>query len=145
MVTALSRSSQISAITAAVRRTQDRCRNDQVERLKALPRAMFSTEVFTEINRGAFLTFWHEIRFNPAVRAANREIYKDYYAEVKQIFCLAAKQAGSDLDADSASLGLIAMIDGLWLELSIDDNIITRKKAVKLCTGFIDQQLSISN
>jgi len=132
----------MQSITAVVRRVQARHRDNHIESLKALPRAMFSAEVFTEINRGAFLTFWHEIRFNPAVREANRSIYKDYFIEVKELFCLAAEQSGSNLDADSAALGLIAMIDGLWLELSIDEKIITRKKAMNLCTNYIEQQLA---
>ena len=132
----------MQTITVAVNRVQARCGNDPVKRLKALPRAMFSTEVFTDLNRGAFLTFWHEIRFNPTVRKANEDIYRDYFKAVKDLFNEAAQQLDVELDTGSAALGLIAMVDGMWLELSIDDKIITRQKAVKLCHHYIEQQLS---
>jgi len=89
---------------------------------------MFSPKVFTEINRGAILAFWHEIRFNQAVRKANRDMYRNYFKEVEQVFAQASKTLDIDIDTSSAAHGLIAIIDGLWLKLSIDDREISRKR-----------------
>lgn len=133
----------MQTITTAVRQAQSRCGNDKIRQLKTLPRVMFSADVFTEINRGAFLTFWHEIRFNTAVREANKHTYRDYSRDVTALFEEAARQTGVDIDASSAALGLTAMVDGLWLELSINERAISRKKAVALCCNYIDQQLKI--
>ncbi|PKP68511.1 MAG: hypothetical protein CVT83_05250, partial [Alphaproteobacteria bacterium HGW-Alphaproteobacteria-5] len=62
-------------VNDSIERRLDRCDDDPFIRLKAFPRAMFSREVFSKINRNAYLTFWHEIRFNETVRRTNRKLY----------------------------------------------------------------------
>lgn len=131
----------MQTITVAVRRAQQRSGDDPVSRLKAVPKTLFSTRIFTEVNRGAFLTFWHEIRFNPTVRKSNRTIYRDYFKEVDGLFEQAAGILNVSIDAACAAYGLIAMIDGLWLELSIYNKGLSRRKAIDLCCNYIDQQL----
>lgn len=131
----------MQTINDTVQRAQARCGDDPVKRLNALPKAMFSTEVFTELNRGAFLTFWHEVRFNEAVRKSNQLSYRDYIAEVSELFERSAAQQQVQIDPDAAALGLVAMIDGLWLEMSIDNRVTSRRKAVKLCCDYISMQL----
>lgn len=131
----------LNEITEAVRRAQQRVGDDAIEALKALPRTTFSRNVFTSRNSGAFLTLWHEVRFNPSIRRANRDFFQIYMTNVQDLFKEAATQAGAKIDIPSAAFGLIAMIDGLWLEISIDDKACSRKEAVELCCKYIDQQL----
>lgn len=131
----------LGEITESVRRAQERTAGDAVESLKALPRTLFSRDVFTARNKGAFLTLWHEIRFNPSIRRANRDFFKTYMTAVETLFADAAKQQGVKIDLSNAALGLIAMIDGLWLEISIDTQTCSRQEAVDLCCKYIDQQL----
>ena len=51
----------------------------------------------------------------------------------------------TDIDHHSAAIGLVALIDGLWLELSIDDKVVSRGKAIELCLRYIDQQFGLDN
>jgi TetR/AcrR family transcriptional regulator, transcriptional repressor of bet genes len=118
--------------------------DDPVVRLKAVPRAMFSSQVFTETSRSAFLALWHEVRFNTAVRDANRQLYVGYRNRSLHHFREAARKLGTEIDAEGAATGLIALIDGLWLELSIGAGATTRQKAVALCHDYIDHQLGIA-
>jgi len=111
------------------------------ERLKSVPRALFSPEVFTSLNRDAFISFWHEVRFNSLMRKANRELYGGYIKNVEQLFNDAATENGVSLDARSAALGLIALSDGLWLGMSIHDQVISPDKAINLCELYIEEQL----
>lgn len=131
----------LSEIKGHVFRAIGKVGDDAVERLKELPRETFSRRVFTEINSGAFLALWHEMRFNPLVRKADRDFYQDYLIQTKGLFAEAGKQVGVTIDVDKAAPGLIAMIDGLWLELSIDAKTASKKQAIELCCEFIDQQL----
>jgi AcrR family transcriptional regulator len=131
----------LNEITESVLRAQERAAGDAVEVLKALPRTIFSRGVFTSRNSGAFLTLWHEVRFNPSIRRANRDFFKTYMANVQELFREAARQAGVKIDIPNASLGLIAMIDGLWLEISTDTQTCSRNEAIDLCCKYIDQQL----
>lgn len=121
-----------------------RAGEDPVVRLKAVPRAMFSSQVFTETSRSAFLALWHEVRFNKAVRDANRQLYVGYRDRSLKHFREAARQLGREIDAEGAATGLIALIDGLWLELSIGAGSTTRQKAVALCHDYIDHQLGLA-
>lgn len=129
-----------SAVTRHVMDVQARAGERAVDRLRAIPKAVFSLPVFTETNRAAFLAFWHEIRFNPAVRAINAELYRDYTKRTRVLFAQAAEECGVDIDHHGAASGLVALIDGMWLELSIDEKMVSRGKAVELCIRYIDQQ-----
>lgn len=119
-----------------------RAEDDPLVRLKAMPRAMFSPQVFSETTRSAFLALWHEIRFNATVREANRQLYVGYRDRSRVLFERVAAERRIEIDAESAATGLIAMVDGLWLELSIGAGTITRQKAVALCQDYIDHRLT---
>ncbi len=114
---------------------------DARDRLMALPRVLFSENVFTETNASAFLAFWHEIRFNEAVWQANQTLYDGYRSRVHSLFEAAAGQAGITLDCYSATKGMIALSDGLWLELSIGAGAASTQSAIDLCQGYIERQL----
>lgn len=126
-------------VACQVRRAGD----DPVARLRTMPRAMFSPAVFSETNRAAFLALWHEIRFNAAVREANRQLYAGYRGRAVALVEAAARATGARTDAEGLAAGLMALIDGLWLELSIGTGTITRQKAVALCRDYIDRQLGL--
>ncbi len=132
-----------TTVSRQVIEAQARVGGSALDRLKAIPRSVFSPPVFTDLNRAAFLAFWHEIRFNPAVRKANGELYLDYTKRTQSLFVKAAEECDVDIDHRSAAIGLIALIDGLWLELSIDDKVVSRGKAIDLCLHYIDQQLGL--
>jgi len=112
-----------------------------VAQLNAMPVALFSPEVFTQTNRNAFLSFWHEIRFNPLVQAANKEIYQDYIRRIEILFRKASTDHNLAIDAHRAALGLIGLSDGLWLGLSTHYQVAYPQQAIDLCQSFIDGQL----
>jgi TetR/AcrR family transcriptional repressor of bet genes len=109
-------------------------------RLKAMPAALFSPKVLTKTNRDAFLSFWHEVRFNDLVRKANKQLYVDYANRVEALFAEAAREQGVALDARKAALGLIGLSDGLWLGLSIHGQMISSHQAADMCLMFIESQ-----
>lgn len=132
-----------TTVAGEVARQVARTGEDPLTRLKAVPRAMFSPQVFTDTTRSAFLALWHEVRFNAAVREANRQLYAGYRKRSLNHFRDAAQQLGVEVDVEGAVTGLIALIDGLWLELSIGASSTTRQKAVALCHDYIDHQLGL--
>jgi TetR/AcrR family transcriptional regulator, transcriptional repressor of bet genes len=112
-----------------------------VAQLYAMPVALFSADVFTQTNRNAFLSFWHEIRFNPLVQTANKEIYQDYIRRIEILFRKASTEHNVTIDSHRAALGLIALSDGLWLGLSTHYQVAYPQQAIDLCQIFIDGQL----
>ena len=124
-----------SGVAEDVRLQVDAAGLGPLARLKALPEALFSPSVFADQNRAAFLALWHEFRFNDAVREAIRDFYAGYRQRVRALF-LAVRSAEGKVE--SATTGLIALIDGLWLEISIGTGQADPDKAVALCHDFIE-------
>lgn len=111
------------------------------ERLRATPQALFSDDVFTKCNRDAFLSFWHEVRFNKLMREANQELYNRYIENMESAFSDAAEEIGIEIDSHHAALGLIALSDGLWLGLSIHGQLLSPTEAIGQCHRYIEEQL----
>jgi TetR/AcrR family transcriptional repressor of bet genes len=114
-----------------------------VDKLLTLPKAIFAKPAFSEVNRTAFLALWHETRFNDKVRKANRLLYRDYIDRVDRLFSEAAAARGLSMDTRDAALGFIAMTDGMWLGLSIHDEVITGQQAIKICQKYIARELQL--
>lgn len=130
-----------NTVSEHVLEAQAKAGDDPREKLMALPKAVFSPSVFTAHYSNAFLTFWHEIRFNDLVRRANREAYRGYQKRTEKLFEMAAEKEGVEVNSRVAALGLMTMIDGLWLALSIYDGLTTREAAIDTCQNYIDLQL----
>lgn len=130
--------SQVSGVVSAA---TERSGPSAVGRLKAVPSAMFSPPVFTDRNRNAFLSLWHEIRFNKAVRKANEELYLDYIQRTEAMFRDAAAERKVPIDAREAAIGFIGLSDGLWLGQSIHDRITSADQAIAICHHYIERQL----
>ncbi|MBB3064160.1 MULTISPECIES: TetR family transcriptional regulator C-terminal domain-containing protein [Limibacillus] len=131
-----------NTISEQVHEAVSRSGPSAVARLKTVPSALLTPPVFTELNRHAFLSFWHEVRFNTSVRKANRQLYRDYIDRVETLFEDAAQEAHVQIDYRRAALALIGLMDGLWLGLSIHDKVISQKQAIDICHQYINQQLT---
>jgi TetR/AcrR family transcriptional repressor of bet genes len=114
------------------------------ERLNAVPEALFSANIFTERNRDAFLSFWHEVRFNTLMREANQELYQRYIQNMDALFAEAAAEKNVTIDARRSALGLIALSDGLWLGLSIHGQLLSPTEAIDHCQRYIEERLESS-
>lgn len=112
------------------------------QRLRKFPEVLFSNSVFSERNRSAFISLWHETRFNDVVRKTNQELYRGYLLRMEQLFTEAAAEKSISIDAHTAAIGFIGLSDGLWLGMSIHDTIVTRRKSIDTCLRFIDRELA---
>ncbi|MCZ4351019.1 TetR family transcriptional regulator C-terminal domain-containing protein [Roseovarius aestuarii] len=131
-------------ISVSIKEALNKCDGSAIEKLLAMPAALFSAPVFTDLNRTAFLALWHETRFNDKVRAANRQLYNDYVLRTERMVADAANDIGADIDTRNVALGFIALSDGLWLGLSIHDNVITGEQAIGLCQDYFKRELGLS-
>lgn len=130
-------------ISKSVRGTVAKKGGTAVDRLRAVPVALFASNVFTELNGTAFLSLWHETRFNEKVRKANRELYRDYIKRMDAMFAAAATELGAQIDTRRASLGFVGLTDGLWLGMSIHDDVLTRQQVIDICQGYISRELRL--
>lgn len=115
-----------------------------VDRLRAMPRVILSPEIATDETKNAFLTFWHEIRFNPLVRAENKEFYRDYTRRTEMLFADAADELGREIDIAQSAHGLICLLDGLWLNLTMEKPVLSAEEAETICQRYIDGELGLN-
>ncbi len=129
-------------ISQSIRSAEETTGGAAIDRLKATPRAVLSPPLFDNVHRLAFLEFWHEIRHNATIAVIHRELYARYRRRIARLFRQAAAETGATVNGRMAAIGLLALLDGLWLELALDDNGYSHADALKLCEIYIDQQLA---
>ena len=111
-------------------------------RLDAMVVAVFSPPIFEPVKLAAFLSFCHEVRTNPAMAAINHELYRDYREVVARLFERAAAERNAAIDGRTAAIGLIALIDGFWVELTIDPAAFSVDQALGVCRTYVDRFLA---
>ena len=84
-----------------------------------------------------WLAFWALTKTDAAIAALHGEIYRDYRADLEAL--LTACQPG---DHRLTSVALTALVDGLWLELSLGDAPFTRAEASALVEKWLDALLA---
>ena len=84
-----------------------------------------------------WLAFWAMTKTDPQIAVLHKEIYRDYRAELENL--LAAYQTG---DHRLTAVALTALVDGLWLELSLGNAPFTRNEAGQLVEKWLGALLN---
>ena len=129
-------SHELETETAKAMRGQD---GDPVSRLRALVEVSFRPPVFDPHKMSAWLAFWSAARASAAMNRLNRELYRGYRASVTRLMAEAARERGVALDAHGAATALTALIDGLWLELTLDSEAFGPDRAEAACLDYLDR------
>jgi AcrR family transcriptional regulator len=94
-------------------------------RLSAYLTASFAPPVLDPALLATWLAFWSLVKVDPAIAAIHRRTYAGYRTRLEEL--LIACDDG--VDARLAAIGLTAVVDGLWLELCLDDTVFTPAEA----------------
>jgi TetR/AcrR family transcriptional regulator, transcriptional repressor of bet genes len=125
-------------IAATYRSTGERVQNALWQAVAAAPQtpparllayltASFAPPIADADLLATWLAFWALTKTDAEVAALHRKIYSDYRAELESL--LAACQPG---EHRLAAVALTALVDGLWLELSLGNAPFTRDEAGQL-------------
>ena len=119
-----------------------------VERAPPAPRARLSAfihAVFARPNLDprvltAWVVFWGLFRQSPEMRRAHRDEGRGYGALPGQLLRdLLKRRAHPAGRARAATIGLTALLDGLWLEWCLDPEGFRPAEAIALCEDWIDR------
>ena len=113
--------------------------DDALERLRAAVEVSFRPPVFEADKLPVWLAFWHEARTTPELNALNRDLYRGYRAVITRLMTEAARDRGVALDAHRAAFGLTALVDGLWLEWTLDPEAFSPTEAEAVCQDYLDR------
>lgn len=108
------------------------------ERLKACFGHYFSRQVTEQDTVGAYLAFWTMARSDPEVHRIQRSAYKDLRSLLEPVLAALAEERGATVDQRQVAIGLIALLDGLWLEMCLDPKAFSRSRAVAMSWSWLD-------
>lgn len=110
---------------------------DPEEKLRAMIRVSFGPALFKQEYLGIWVGFWSVIGKSPTLKKLNRELYRQDREAYRKIFDEIAAKRGRPVDSRRASIALVALMDGLWLEWCLDPKGFTAEEAVAVCLDFV--------
>ena len=106
-------------------------------RLLAYLTASFAPPIADPDLLATWLAFWALTKTDAHIAALHGEIYRDYRADLEAL--IGACQPG---DHRLTAIALTALVDGLWLELSLGNAPFSRKEAGVLVEKWLDSLLA---
>ncbi|MEX2649048.1 MAG: transcriptional regulator BetI [Alphaproteobacteria bacterium] len=115
--------------------------SDPAVRLRALVEVNFRPPVFQRERLAAWAAFWDAARTDGSIRAANRAFYAAYRRDVAALLTAAGVAEDSRLNVEAAADGLIAVMDGVWLETTVDPDSFEVDRARRTCLQYLERML----
>ena len=108
-------------------------------RLRALFEAVFSRPNLDPEVLTAWIQFWGLFRDSPEIRKVHDKVGRGYGELLRTLLAeLLQSTKRPRFDLRLASIGLTALLDGLWLEWCLDPKNFKPKEAVSLCEAWIE-------
>ena len=104
--------------------------------LPALLDRLFSKAHFSRATLNTWLALWGEVAVNADLQIEHRRNYGAFRAAVARAIVRHAPTAAPH--ADDLATALIALADGLWLELCIAPDLMTAPRARQICAGLLE-------
>jgi AcrR family transcriptional regulator len=125
-------------VSAALEQAVAEAGSDPRDRLVAYLTASFRPPIADPGLLATWLAFWSLTRSDPAIAAVHAEIYAEFRTGIERLI--------ADLRPDLAdrrlpAVALTALIDGLWLELSLGEAPFTPEEAGRLAEMWLDRLL----
>ena len=111
---------------------------DQRARLLAYLTGSFRPPIASPDLLASYVAFWSLTRSDPAIAAVRTEIYGDFRKTLEELI---AAYRPALRDTHMPAVALTALIDGLWLELSLGDAPFTPEQAEHLAEQWLDSLL----
>lgn len=127
-------------LAAGFQAAVDRAGRDPRARLSAFIRAVFSKPNLDPQVLTAWVVFWGLFRHSPEMRRAHREEGRGY-GDLPGLLVqdLLQGTGHSRVTARMATIGLTALLDGLWLEWCLDRRGFRPAEAIALCEDWVDR------
>lgn len=106
--------------------------------LEAILDKLFSPRHFTRDLLNIWLALWGEASVNPGLQAEHRA----HYAIFRQSLAAAIARRSAAADAEAMAMTIIALVDGLWLELCIAPDLMTATRARGLVEAVLQPVLA---
>ncbi len=109
------------------------------ERLSLFVHETFAPRGMNRRALRAWATFWGLVEDSPPVQAEHRRTHGAMKALLAGMLEQAAEEGDVAMPPAQAALGLVAIIDGLWLNWCLEPDNFSPAEGSKLCEVFIDR------
>jgi len=108
-------------------------------RLNGFFHASFAPEILDPALFNVWLVFWSMVAHSPEIRAVHDRTYGKYRKVLESLLGqLAQSGAAPHFKVRLAAIALSALLDGLWVELSLSRSTFKPRDAVALCEDWVD-------
>ena len=108
------------------------------ERLRGFFRASFAPDLLDPALFNVWLVFWSMVAHSPEIRVVHDRTYAKYRALLESLLGeLSQSDAAPPFKLRHAGIALSALLDGLWVELSLSPETFTPREAIALCEDWV--------
>lgn len=108
------------------------------ERLTGFFRASFAPEIIDPALFNVWLVFWSMVAHSPEIRAVHDRTYGKYRGMLESLLGqLSQSEAVPAFKLRPAAIALSALLDGLWVELSLSPGTVKPRDAMALCDDWV--------
>ena len=109
------------------------------ERLSGFFRASFAPELLDPQLFNVWVVFWSMVAHSPEIREVHDRTYGKYRSLLESLLGELVKSgAAPKLKLRSAAIALSALLDGLWVELSLSAETFKPREAIGICEDWIN-------
>jgi AcrR family transcriptional regulator len=107
-------------------------------RLSGFFRASFAPDILEPGIFSVWLVFWSMVMHSPEMRAVHDRTYRQYRAILEGLLqALAASGEAPPFKLRLAAIALSALLDGLWVELSLSPTTFKAAEAITVCEDWV--------
>ncbi|MDR3507907.1 MAG: TetR family transcriptional regulator C-terminal domain-containing protein [Caulobacteraceae bacterium] len=110
-------------------------------RMEAVIDAYLSTDWAGDSSIGASIAFWQLSRGMPELKAAFGRYLAGRRQLLSQALAALVAEAGAKVDVAQLTDGLMLMLDGVWLEISLNPGSIAEARTHQMCWFWLDAAL----
>jgi AcrR family transcriptional regulator len=108
---------------------------DPRAQLRAYVTASFGPEIADRSLLATWLAFWSLVISDRTIARLHGDIYADYRRTIESLVAECAPRR----DARLTAIAICGLVDGLWLELSLDPSVFTPEEACAIAEDYLDK------
>ena len=122
----------------SIRRQADDRAASPRDRISGFFRASFAPELLDPQLFNVWLVFWSMVAHSPEIREVHDRTYGKYRSTLESLLGqLAPSGAAPHFKLRPAAIALAALLDGLWVELSLGPSTFKAREAIALCEDWV--------
>jgi AcrR family transcriptional regulator len=123
----------------SIRRQAENKSKSPRQRLSNFFRASFAPEILDPQLFNVWLVFWSMVAHSPEIRAVHDRTYGKYRSILESLLGqLVSSGAAPPLKLRPAAIALSALLDGLWVEMSLSPTVFKAREAIALCDDWVN-------